>query len=403
MAQNLAATSPAASRTQTQGTRSPATSHAARNAPAASRHTPAEVSPPILRAVKKPATDDEILEISFPPRQISGDGDLSAFDSDEASGANAATDPGDGANQEEAAADAAKEAAQGEPEHLRAAFDANPELRAAWQDAQEYRETFSTPEEARAATALLADLNRMDALFFSGRAEDHAELARAVANLDPQAFASLAQAMNALRSHSPAAAAPGQNANALQPEPARRVETTRPAEPARQADPARQEVTPAQAEFFHATNASAVQGVVEAIEAQVQRLLPEGVSKSARNRVVGEIYRELDSTLRSNRDLSRQMRDAFRSGSLDADHQRAVVALITARARQALPGVAKRVLNEWTSTLVAANQERRTRQRTAERRVDIAGSGGAGNEGRRAMAPREIDYGRMSDADILNL
>jgi hypothetical protein len=385
MAQNLAATSPVASRPQTQGARSVA-------APAATQNAPEELSAPQTRAVKRPATDDEILEITYAPRNISSDAAKSAFDFDDPADASAGADRGDGMNNDGADQEAAlTETASGEPEHLRAAFDANPELRAAWRDAQEYRKTFSTPEEARAATALLADLNRMDALFFSGRAEDHAELARAVANLDPQAFASLAQAMNVLRTRRPAPEAPKQNANETQPEPARRVE------------PARAEVTPAQSEFFHATNASAVEGVVEAIEAQVLRLLPEGVSKSARNRVVGEIYRELDATLRSNRDLSRQMRDAFRSGSLDAEHQRAVVALITARARQALPGVAKRVLNEWTSTLVTANQERRTRQRTAERRVDIAGSGGAGNEGRRAMAPREIDYGRVSDADILNL
>jgi hypothetical protein len=77
--------------------------------------------------------------------------------------------------------------------------------------------------------------------------------------------------------------------------------------------------------------------------------------------------------------------------------------LITGRARQALPGVAKRVLNEWTSTVVAANHDRRSRQRAAERRVDIAGSSGAGNDGIRSMTPRNIDYARMSDSDILNL
>ena len=43
---------------------------------------------------------------------------------------------------------------------------------------------------------MLADLNRMDALFFSRRPEDHAQLAHAVADLDPVAFASLARAMS---------------------------------------------------------------------------------------------------------------------------------------------------------------------------------------------------------------
>jgi hypothetical protein len=46
---------------------------------------------------------------------------------------------------------------------LRATLDANPELREAWREAGAYRETFATPEEARAATAQLGDLNRMDA------------------------------------------------------------------------------------------------------------------------------------------------------------------------------------------------------------------------------------------------
>ena len=162
-------------------------------------------------------------------------------------------------------------------------------------------------------------------------------------------------------------------------------------------------MTAAQMDFFHSTNAAAVSSVVEAIETQVERLLPEGTSKSARNRVVGEIYRELDTTLRGNRALGQQMRDAFRSGGLDDEHQRAIVSLVTGRARQALPGVAKRVLNEWTTAVVSANHERRARQRTAERRVDIAGSGGTGNDGRKAVTPRELDYSRMSDADILNL
>jgi hypothetical protein len=301
-------------------------------------------------------------------------------------------------------AERATDAMAAEPENLRAAFDANPELRQAWQDAQAYRETFATPEEARAATALLADLDHMDSLFFSQRPEDHVALARAVAGLDPAAFASLTTAMNGLategqrQGENPTGTkgaeqgrAKHENANAVAPTPSTGDRL------------GRNGATAAQEEFFHATNAAAVQSVLDAIESQVERLLPESASKSARNRVVGEIYRELDNTLRANRQLAQQTRDAFRSGALDVDHQRAIVSLISGRARQALPGVVKRVLNEWTSTVVAANQDRRARQRAAEQRVDIAGSNGAGNDGRRQTTPREIDYARMTDADILNL
>jgi hypothetical protein len=76
--------------------------------------------------------------------------------------------------------------------------------------------------------------------------------------------------------------------------------------------------------------------------------------------------------------------------------------MVVARARQALPGIAKKVINEWTSGVVAQSNARVERQRTAERRVDIAG-GAPGGDGRRALSPRDIDYRRLSDADILNL
>ena len=361
-----------------------------------------------------------------------------------------------------------------EPAHLRATFDANPELHAAWRDASAYRESFATPDAARQATALLADVNHMDALFFSRRPEDHASLARAIANLDPAAFTSLANAMhreaanvahlfrgeavspnsshtsqlqiprsarndNVLAdanansaiaphlqpranesvgarhavperdawhdaAHSPSAAIPSEASGlSSSADHAEQNQNRRQDAGATTANNAQSAANESQLAFLHAANAAAVEGVVAAIEAQVERLLPEGVAKNARTRVVGEIYRELDSSLRSNPQFAAQLRDAFRSGSLDDGHQRAIVSLLTGRARQALPGVAKRVLSEWTSTIVSAANERRTRQRTAERRIDIAGSSGAGNDGRRSMSPRDLDYARLSDADILNL
>jgi len=330
------------------------------------------------RTVGRPLTDDEILGIGTPVR--------TAVDAESSGDATRNPDEPE------------PDAAAGVDEGVRAALDAHPELRRVWDEAQSYRDAFATPEAARAATAQLADLSRLDALFYSRRPEDHAELARVVAGLDPAAFSSLAQAMAALAAapHIPANVSRGE-----QREGANRSEISRP-ESVRSQEAAAGEATAAQTEFFHSANDAAVRGVLEAIETQVERLLPEGVSKTARNRVVGEIYRELDTTLRSNRQLGDQMRQAFRSGALDDAHQRAIVSLVTGRARQALPGVARRVLSEWTSTLVAASQDRRTRQRAAERRVDIAGASG-GNDGRRSMTPRDLDYKRLSDADILNL
>jgi hypothetical protein len=434
---------------------------------------PAHEAPP--RPLESPlpsASDDEILGLVSPRKSSprarvantappSRDPDADFFaDSAPASGAgprNAGILP---AGFDASAASAATPAEL--PVEVSAALDAHPDLASAWHDAQSFRETFATPEAAKEGAALLADLNRMDALFFSPRAEDHAELARSIAALDPAAFVSLAEAIAREAAGSRSAGLPRREAGVSPanltlplnlPSPSRApVSAPNPATtPAHRDIPRRttsaganstsapaaenaasasglrnagfqpagfdssaaatdagatnhvQIPTPAQAEFFHATNAAAVESVLEAIESQVERLLPEGVAKSARARVVGEIYRELDTTLRSNRQLTQQMRDAFRGGSLDSDHQRAIVSLVTGRARQALPAVAKRVLNEWTSTIVAANNDRRTRQRTAEHRVDIAGSSGSSSGGTRVASPREINYARMSDADILNL
>jgi hypothetical protein len=59
----------------------------------------------------------------------------------------------------------------GERQKLNELLEANPELRNDVDDAKAYREVFVTPAEAQAATKLLGDLNRMDALFFSQRPE----------------------------------------------------------------------------------------------------------------------------------------------------------------------------------------------------------------------------------------
>jgi hypothetical protein len=405
----------AASREAAQAQNAAGTGSATDSAATESRGRARRTAPTQPARPTRYASDDEILGIGSAAapalaNAAGSDADFgSGVDGSQSAGDESGLDTRAGQPDEVSAADPSVKNDAAVDKRLQAALDASPELRRAWQDAHAYRETFATPEEARAATALLGDLDRMDALFFSQRPGDHAELARAVASLDPAAFASLARAMNELAANaSPAAVAVDEKQSARgasrgaenpgEPDTARSA-----SQPSARNGAAQHAPSPAQLEFLHAANASAVQGVLEAIETQVDRLLPEGVSKTARNRVIGEIYRELDESLAANRQLGQQMRDVFRSGSLDEAHQRAVVAMVTGRARQALPGIAKLVLNEWTSTVVAANQDRLARQRTAAHRVEIAGSGRGGDGGRRPVGPRDIDYGRMSDFDILNL
>lgn len=284
-------------------------------------------------------------------------------------------------------------------EDFREIFDANPKLRQAWEEAQAYRELFATPQDARSATKMLEDLKTMDTLFFSSRPNDHVELARLVATLDPTAFESLARAMSvvAMSGGSPGEGHRVEKEQARDSSEAGAKGGTKPATADATHKPGARE------QFLHAANADAVKGVLQAIEVQVDRILPESVSKSARNRMVGEIYRELDASLQSNAQFTKQVRSAIRSGSLDSGHHSAIVSLILGRAKQALPGVAKRVLNEWTSTVLATDRDRREKRGAAESRVDISGTRGGGGEGARMRSPRDIDYERMSDAEILNL
>jgi hypothetical protein len=276
-------------------------------------------------------------------------------------------------------------------------FDAKPELEKAWTEATSYRESFATPDEARLAATQLADVAAMDALFFSAKADDQVKLARLVAGINPEAFQLLASAMAQV-------AAEGRQSVQAQSNPALGKGEQKTAEnPVQQSQHKSADVAGTREQFLQETNAAAVEHIVSAIESQVDRLLPANISKNARNRTVAEIYREVDSALQQNGELESQLRLALRSGNLDPRHRDAIASLVVNRAKQVLPGVAQRVLGEWTSTVFAAEQGRRSRQRSAESRVDIAGSRGTGERGNRATSPRDINYARMSDADILNL
>ena len=261
----------------------------------------------------------------------------------------------------------------------------------------------------------------MDAMFLGNRPESLAELAARVYRIHPEAFENLARIMGGmLRSGSLSQETRrqpnGNSGEAANSRDAERDGTVASADreetgAARARDSAggprfedgNADAVAKRATFLQETNAMAVEGVVEAIKSQVQRLLPDEVSPAVQKRIVGEVYRELDSSLRANRSLMTQVREAFRSGEFDAAHQKAMADLLVGRARQGLPGVAKKVIEEWTSNVLAASERRQARQRTAERRVDIANAGPAASEVRRSLTPTDINYAKSSDADILNM
>ncbi|MGH9728702.1 MAG: hypothetical protein ACRD4V_08950 [Candidatus Acidiferrales bacterium] len=333
--------------------------------------------------------------------------------------------------------------------------EANPQLQQVLADAQAYRAVFASPAAAQDAKN---QLDELDGMFFSRQPADHAALAARMHELSPEAFQNFAKAaqahavkVNASGQAQGGAAnaesaggagtsvspgkpqqlelfpsdesdsgnasgqanqispgsdgAPGgvatQQTVAPPPAAASSPVQSAPVQPAIAAanDPRRA----AQVAFFHDTNAAAVEQILGTIQSQVNRLLPDSVPAGTRNRIIGEVYRELDSTLRANRQLGKQLREAFQAGAGDAAHQRAIVTLVAGRAKQALPSVAKRVIDEWTQSIVAANRERVSRREAASKRVDIAGAGASDGVNRKAMSARDLNYRKLSDADILNL
>ena len=336
--------------------------------------------------VSRNLTDDEILGLGVRTRTRRAEvGERTAEAAEDPALVAERADPG--------TADQIEVSGEEMPQEYREVFEANPELRSAWDDARAYRQAFSSPEEARAATRALEDVRTLDRLFYSRRSDDHAQLAQMVAKLDPESFSSLAKAMANVATVGQAEVKEHEGSSAgkeLASTPRERaVEQNRPDKPERE-------------RFVQAANEDAVRSVLTAIESQVDRVLPGNSPSGARNRLVGEIYRELDASLQANPEFAKQVRQALQSGKLDAGHRTAVVSFITSRARQGLPAAIKRVLGEWTSTVLATTGERHARQRSAENRVDIGGARGSA-EAHRARSPRDIDYKRMSDTEILNL
>jgi hypothetical protein len=395
-------------------------------------------------------TDDEILGlVTAVPRPAAGNTDaatapaqMPASAQAVGSSANAAETGGASANAatQPDASDASGQS--GISSELAQILDSNPQLRDAWNASQQFRSVFPTPAAAQDAKN---QLDELDNLFFSAQPGDQAALAARIHDLSPGAFHALAQAMQAhsakiaaanaaqptsaatnqpAASSSPAApstavsssaaAAPSNSASAQAPA-ATKVAAPAPASaPSSKQMPAPASTQPALAQaadprraaqlaFFHSANSAAVHQVIGAIEGQVNHLLPSGVSAATKTRIVGEIYRDLGSVLSANRQLGQQLRDAFRSGAGDAAHQQAIVALVTGRAKQALPSIARRVIGEWTHGVVSANNERLSRQETAAKRVDVSGGGSSDGVKRKPLSPRDVDYKRLSDADILNL
>jgi hypothetical protein len=291
--------------------------------------------------------------------------------------------------------------AQGEPAWLKQ-LEAQP---AAATEARQWREAaqdvaaldaayFSGDPGAR--SGLAARLYESDPAAFR---EMLAESARMLSERDPQALAELARQLSmseAQAPHGPAKSL-GQAARSPQPGTAAQNQIA--------ADNRGNAAFPAEAyrAFESATNEDVARGTREAIDRTLSSTLPEGIGEGARRRIGDDIFHELHATLSADRELSRQVGEILRGWHFDGAARQQVVSLISGRARGVMPEVARRVVAEWTSSVLASDRSRAARVDAAASRRDITGGRLPEAVPTSALRPRNIDYSRMSDEQILDL
>ena len=158
----------------------------------------------------------------------------------------------------------------------------------------------------------------------------------------------------------------------------------------------------AYAQFERATNDAVVSDVTRAIEHTLDHALPAGIADGARRRIAGDTLNEVHAALRGDRQLSAQVSEALRTGRFDDAAREQVSRLIASRARGVVPAAAKRVIGEWTGSVLATHRERAAKQQSTQSRVDITGGGLPQPVPRRTVRPSDVDYRATSDEEILS-
>jgi hypothetical protein len=314
---------------------------------------------------------------------------------------------------------------------------AGQEAQALWREHQEFRAAFSSSaearavaDEARAIKELLpggvrdavslreatASVERIDAALFSGDARAQSEVVTELARANPAAFRSLfAEAARVLAGMGQKAEVGGSRLEVgnLEASTSRELSAGQDADQVTRAtgheprdtvresprfDPA------AYASFERATNDAVARDVRGSIGETLARVMPEGVAEGAARRIGEDIFNEVHRALAADRALSEQVAAVLHDRRFGGAEQQRVAALLAGRAKQLVPSVARRVIGEWTSSVLNTARAKASRQALAASRVDIAAPGGSADSmPLRGMPAREVNYASMSDEEILGI
>jgi hypothetical protein len=303
-----------------------------------------------------------------------------------------------------------------------------------WREHQEFRAAFASPEEARAIKELLPggvrdvltlreatqSVDRIDAAIFSGDARAQSEVVAELARANPAAFRSMfAEAARVLAGMGARGnEAGGREAGSTEAGGTDRMTRVTGHEPrgtnhesqiTNHLSPVTSLQSPqfdpgAYAAFERATNDAVARDVRGSIGDTLARVMPEGVAEGAARRIGEDIFNEVHRALAADRALSEQVASVLRDRRFGGAEQQRVAALLAGRAKQLVPSVARRVIGEWTSTVLSTARSKAARQAAAASRVDIAAPGGSlDSMPLRQMSPREVNYASMSDEEILGI
>lgn len=318
-----------------------------------------------------------------------------------------------------------------------------PEARALWEgtqraerEAASYREVFAKPEDARAAADRARMLDDIDRAYFVGDAAQRTQLAAMMMRKDPAAFRemvfaglraleeaghapktrSVADALNRPRNASSAAAAESAAVEATlgSPSPSAHGEPTV-AQQARLAE---------YATFERAANDDLERSVGAAIERTIGQALPNlarsGESASVGARLSAAIRQDVEKALQGDRQLGEQVAQILSAKRLDNETRAQVVRLIGERAQQLVPVAARRALNDWTQTTLAAHRGTNVRTDSASARRELAPAAAHQRDSQehnarsrdaarssrpeaRSVSKGRVNYGKLSDEQILDL
>jgi hypothetical protein len=341
-------------------------------------------------------------------------------------------------------------------------------------EAAAYRAAFATPEDARALKELYPGgvsearaaaerarlLDEVDRAYFgtAGNSPEQlsasrAQLAQRMLREDPAAFREMVEAgirvlqeasgsqgattksLASLVSDASASASPsGKNAS---------VVGAQHAAPQLGNASANEAHVAAYAAFERAANEDLERSVGAAIERTLAQALPSfeqhntpgqtrrgeqaGAQRAAplQERLASSVRAEVEKALQGDRQLGEQVAQILASRRFDNDARAQIVRLIGERAQQLVPGAAKRVLNDWTQTTLAAHRGSTQRADAASLRTEVAPARPeasvpahpAGSEkahARQQNAPRSsgqagatksqaINYRKLSDEQILDM